>query len=408
MRKRPREIYSLIWVLLTSIAIFIPLSCDRWYRIEVTDPSKALVLLEGREIPKLEDDLDRESLARAIRQSLIYLERLPAERHFQYGPHRVSVDDVKQTLLTFSLLLQESYGGDEFRRRIREDFLWFRAAGLDIFGSVLFTGYYEPILEGRLSPNGVFRYPLYLRPSDILEINLGAFRETLKGQRLMGRLQGERVVPYYSRAEIDGEGALAEKGLEIAWLKDPVKLFFLHIQGSGQIVLEDGRRIHVNYAGTNGHPYRSIGKLLIDDEAIPKEKMSMQAIRTYLWDHQERLEEVLFSNPSYIFFSLSDKGPLGNLSVPLTPGRSIATDSRLFPGAGLAWIQTERPLVDQSGHVIEWREFSRFVLNQDTGGAIRGAGRVDLFCGSGYEAEMMAGHLKHDGRLLFLLKKPGT
>jgi membrane-bound lytic murein transglycosylase A len=317
------------------------------------------------------------------------------------------VEEVKSTLLAFNDLLNAAQEDGKFSSRIREDFLWFRAAGRDIFGGVLFTGYYEPLLEGRLEPDSSFQFPLYQRPSDLLDIDLGAFRENLRGQRLAGRVDGTRVVPYYSRRDIDGQEALSGRGLEIAWVKDPVALFFLQVQGSGQVVLEDGRRIHVNYAGTNGQPYRSIGRILIHEGAIPKDKMSMQAIHAYLRDNPNRLQEILYANPSYVFFDVSDVGPIGSIAVPLTPGRSIATDSRLFPNAGLAFIESERPVVDKNGQIESWKKFYRFVLNQDTGGAIRGAGRVDLFCGSGIDAELMAGHLNHKGRLYFLLKKPG-
>lgn len=395
---------GLVCTFLAALLFLIPVSCHRWYRIQVTDPSEALVLLEKREIPQLEDDPDLDSLSHAINQSLTYLDRLPAGQHFQYGPYRVSVARVRDTLLYFKSILEEDKG-QGLSSRLREDFLWFRAAGQDIFGKVLFTGYYEPLLEGKREPDEVFRYPIYQRPPDLLRIDLGAFRERFKGERLMGRLQGQSIIPYYSRAEIDGEGSLAEKELEIAWFKDPVDLFFLHIQGSGQVILEDGQRIHVNYDGANGHPYRSIGKILIDEGEIPREEMSMQAIRAYMQNHPERLQEILYANPSYIFFDASDVGPFGSISVALTPGRSIATDSRLFPKGGLSLIETQRPVVDGDGQITAWKEFSRFVLNQDTGGAIRGAGRVDLFCGSGPEAELMAGHLNHEGRLYFLLKK---
>jgi membrane-bound lytic murein transglycosylase A len=288
---------------------------------------------------------------------------------------------------------------------MEREFLWLRAAGSDVFGTVLFTGYYEPLLEGSLERTGPYQYPIYGRPPDLLEIDLGAFKESLRGKRIIGRLVGHRVVPYFSRAQIDGQGALNGRGLELLWLRDPVDLFFLHIQGSGQILLPNGRRIHVNYAGTNGRPYRSIGRILIDQGAIPREQMSMQAIKAYLKAHPEEMEEILFANPSYVFFRIVKEGPLGSLGVPVTPGRTIATDPRLFPRGGLAFIRARKPVTDGEGRILRWDRFSRFVLNQDSGGAIRGAGRVDLFCGSGPEAELTAGHLQHQGRLYFLLWK---
>jgi membrane-bound lytic murein transglycosylase A len=202
-------------------------------------------------------------------------------------------------------------------------------------------------------------------------------------------------------------GSLRGQGYEIAWVKNPIDLFFLHIQGSGILQLEDGRRLLIGYAGANGRPYRSIGRLLIDRGRIPQEEMSMQRLRGYLVDHQDEQNEILAYNESYVFFHFLEEGPLGNLEVPLTPGRSIATDARLFPKGALAVIATERPVLDTAGQVVSWRSFSRFVLNQDTGGAIRGLQRADLYFGTGAEAEAAAGFMNRPGKLYFLsLKTP--
>jgi membrane-bound lytic murein transglycosylase A len=169
--------------------------------------------------------------------------------------------------------------------------------------------------------------------------------------------------------------------------------------------LDDGALVRVNYAAANGRPYRSIGKLLIDRGEVSREEMSMQRIRSYLDDHPEQLEEILSHNPSYVFFRIAERGPLGNISVPLTGGRSIATDSRLFPKGALAFIVSEKPVIDEKGKILRWEPFSRFVVNQDTGGAIRGPARVDLFWGEGKIAEIAAGHMKQMGKLFFLVKK---
>ena len=217
------------------------------------------------------------------------------------------------------------------------------------------------------------------------------------------------LVPYYSRREIDELGSLRGRGYEIAWVKNPIDFFFLHIQGSGILRLEDGRRLLVGYAGANGRPYRSIGRLLIDRGKIPQEEMSMQRLRRYLLDYPEEQNEIFFYNESYVFFRFSEEGPLGNIEVPLTPGRSIATDARLFPKGALAFIVTERPVLDAAGQLIGWQSFSRFVLNQDTGGAIRGPQRADLYFGSGFEAEAGAGYMNRPGKLYFLsLKIPSV
>jgi membrane-bound lytic murein transglycosylase A len=221
-------------------------------------------------------------------------------------------------------------------------------------------------------------------------------------------VDNNRFVPYFTRHEIDTLGRLKGKGHEIAWVKDPVDLFFLHIQGSGLLRLEDGRLLHLNYAASNGRPYTSIGKILLDLGKIREEELSMQRLRRYLFDHPEEREDLLARNERYIFFRIARDGAIGSLGVPLTPGRSIATDSRLFPKGALAFIVTQRPILDDAGNLVGWQPVSRFVLNQDTGAAIRGSGRVDLFFGNGPEAGAAAGHMRSTGRIYFLLKKKET
>lgn len=178
----------------------------------------------------------------------------------------------------------------------------------------------------------------------------------------------------------------------------------LQVQGSGKADIGEGNILSVLYDGANGRPYKSIGRYLIDSGALPRENMSMQAIREYLRQHPEKLFEVLNQNQSYVFFRL-DMGPsIGNISVPLTPGRSIATDSKLFPKGALGFISSQKPLIE-NGVIKEWAPFTRFVMNQDTGGAIKGPGRVDVFFGQGAEAELTAGNFQHEGELYFLLRK---
>jgi membrane-bound lytic murein transglycosylase A len=282
----------------------------------------------------------------------------------------------------------------------------YESIGRDRKGEVLFTGYYEPQLKGRRSISPEFRYPLYGRPDDLLTIDLGAFSEKYKGEKLTGRVQNSFVVPYYNRRDIDEAGVLYGKAQPLAWVSDPVNLYFLHVQGSGKVVFEDGQTIIVGYDSSNGRPYRSIGQLLIDEGKISREEMSMQRIRAYLNQNPGEIQRVLDSNPSYIFFKVTPDGPLGSLNVRLTPGRSVALDRRLFPPAALAFVETKKPLSDNQGQVSSWMDCRRFVLNQDTGGAITGPGRADIFWGNGPYAELAAGHLRHPGRLYFLVLRP--
>jgi membrane-bound lytic murein transglycosylase A len=188
-------------------------------------------------------------------------------------------------------------------------------------------------------------------------------------------------------------------------VNDPIDLFFMHIQGSGKIRLPDGNVMQVSYAQKNGHPYRSIGRYLLDKEKLTSSEMTHQSIKKYLREHPEELSDILNYNKSYVFFRIVENGPIGALGLTLTSGRSIATDLDLFPKGALAFVRLRKPVFDKNGNIKTWEIFSRFVLNQDTGGVIKGPGRVDLFCGTGSDAEMLAGSLKENGELYFLVKK---
>jgi membrane-bound lytic murein transglycosylase A len=265
---------------------------------------------------------------------------------------------------------------------------------------VLFTGYYQPEIDGSLVQTEVYRYPIYGYPADLVTAEAGE-----NGGKAVGRIDQEKFVPYYSRQEIDQLGLLQGRGLEIAWVKDPIELFFLHIQGSGLLRLPDGSTLGVGYAGQNGWPYRSIGRLLIDNGKLTREEMSMQRLRRYLNDNPNEQNEIFAYNESYVFFRVVPNGPLGSLGVPVTPQRTIATDSRLFAKGALALIQTELPIIGSIGELSGWRPVTRFVLNQDTGGAIRGPQRADYYFGSGDQAGAFAGYMNRPGKLFFLQLK---
>ena len=372
---------------------------------EVKVPEKAMVLLEREDPPSFESDLNRESLKVAISWSIEFLRRLPEDRLFQYGEDQYSSAHLIKSMETFSSLLDEVQDMEELAEMIRDRFNVYQSVGSDGRGTVLYTGYYEPILEGSLIPNEKYRWPLYERPEDLIQVDLELFSPRFKGERIVARYDGGRIVPYFSREEIDSNGVLSGRQLEIVWLEDPIDVFFLQIQGSGQVVLEDGTLLRVNYAASNGRPYRSIGGLLINRGIITREEMSIPRLREYLRDNSHQREEIFNYNESYVFFRVVEEGPLGNIEVPLTAGRSIATDSRLFPKGALVYIRAEKPVIDDSGTIREWVPFSRFALNQDTGGAIKGPGRVDLFWGSGEVAGIPAGQMKNEGELYFLVLK---
>jgi membrane-bound lytic murein transglycosylase A len=278
---------------------------------------------------------------------------------------------------------------------IAERFDW-----LKLSPGTLLTGYYEPWLEASLSPDDRYQYPLYGVPEDLKTINLSQFHYRWKGQSLVYRMGEDGIEPYYDREAIDGMGVLAEKGQEVAWAKDQVDVFFLQIQGSGRLALPDGSMKHILYGGKNGHQYVSLGRLLIERGYVPREEMSMQRIRAFLNANPDKARELMFENPSYVFFHLSDEGPYGSINSILTPRVSVAVDRTMIPLGSVLALKTA--LMDYEKGEAD--PFFSLVLAQDTGGAIKGT-RCDFFSGSGVEAENLAGHLQEQSELYLLISK---
>jgi membrane-bound lytic murein transglycosylase A len=264
----------------------------------------------------------------------------------------------------------------------------------------LVTGYYEPVLKGSRRASARFSAPLYAPPADLLTVDLSALYPELKGRRLRGRVEGNRVVPYYSRAELATSASL--RGREIVWVDDAIDAFLLQVQGSGRVQLASGEVIRLQYADQNGHPYQSIGRYLVDQGELTLEQATMPGIRQWLAAHPARLNEVLDANPSYVFFSeekLDDpaRGPKGAQGVPLTPGRSIAVDPAAVPLGAPVFIDTTYPATVQP--------LRRLVMAQDTGGAIRGTVRADFFWGFGREAGEQAGRMRQPLKMWMLWPK---
>lgn len=283
------------------------------------------------------------------------------------------------------------------QRFFESSFTPYQVVNPDGSDSGLITGYYEPLLYGSRTRSPRYRYPVYGIPDDLLVIDLGELYPELKNMRLRGRLDGRRVVPYFNRAQIES-GAAPVAGKEIAWVEDAVELFFLQIQGSGRIKLDSGETIRLGYADQNGHPYRSLGRLLIDRGELPLEKTSMQGIKAWAKQHPEKLQEALNTNSSYVFFRemrADLPGPLGALGVPLTARRSIAVDTRYIPLGAPVFLATTFPNSLQS--------LNSLMFAQDTGGAIRGAVRADFFWGFGDEAAALAGRMRQSGKMWVLL-----
>lgn len=287
------------------------------------------------------------------------------------------------------------------RRFFEAFFVPHQVINADATTTGLVTGYYEPLLRGARKPGGPFKTPLHRVPDDMLLIDMSGLYPNLKTMRLRGRLAGGKILPYYSRAELMESASLA--GKELVWVDDPVDAFFLQVQGSGRVALADtGETIRVAYADQNGHPYKSIGRHLVDMGAMTLDQASAQSIKAWIAANPNRLREVLNANPSYVFFNeekITDprKGPKGALGAPLTPQRSIAVDPQVIPLGIPVFLSTTHP---NSKAALQ-----RLVMAQDTGGAIKGAVRADFFWGFGAEAGEKAGKMKQPGAMWAMLPK---
>ena len=301
-------------------------------------------------------------------------------------------------------------GREAARLFFESQFTPYRVTSTEGAAEGLITGYYEPTLRGSRKPSARNAYPLYAAPDDLLTLDLGELAPELKSTAPRVRVEGKRVVPYPTRAQIDGEAAPL-RGKEIAWVDDPLDLFFLQVQGSGRITLEEGGVMRVGFAAHNGHPYRSIGRVLIERGDLTLERASMQGIKAWAQAHPARLTELLNQNPRYIFFRelpaagtapagapigpIGPVGPPGAMGVPLTPLRSVAVDTRHVPLGAPVHIATTWP--------NSTKPLQRLMLAQDIGGAIRGAVRADFFWGAGEMAAREAGRMQQPLRLWVLL-----
>jgi peptidoglycan lytic transglycosylase A len=272
-----------------------------------------------------------------------------------------------------------------------------KGTGAEAEATGLVTGYYEPVLRGARTASAQFNTALYSPPQDLLTVDLSSLYPELKGKAVRGRLDGNRVVPYYTRAELAADPAL--RGRELVWVDSALDAFALEIQGSGRVQLEDGETVRIQYADQNGQPYHSIGRYLVDKGLLPVEQATMPGIRAWLEANPERMQEVLDANPSFVFFKEMPlgnpkEGPKGAESVALTPGRSIAVDAAYVPLGAPVFLATTFPASDAP--------LERLVIAQDTGGAIRGAPRADFFWGTGNEAREMAGKMRQTGEMWLL------
>lgn len=287
-----------------------------------------------------------------------------------------------------------------FFQRYFEPFAIVRQTGSHSNAVGLITGYFEPVLNGARTPSAQFATPLYAPPPDLLTVDLGSEYPELRGKRVRARLEGNRVVPYYSRADLHRDPAL--KGDAIVWVDDALSAFLLEVQGSGRVRLPTGETIRLHYADENGYPYRSIGRYLVDHGQLERGEATIPAIRRWALAHPDRVQELLDADPSVVFFReepLGDPalGPKGSLGVPLTPGRSVAVDRSVIPLGAPVFLATTFPNSDIA--------LNRLVFAQDVGGAIRGSVRADYFWGIGSPAAAEAGEMRQQGRMWLIWPK---
>ncbi len=265
----------------------------------------------------------------------------------------------------------------------------------------LFTGYYEAELKGALFPGGGYDTPLYKRPTDLVTVDLRQFDEGMTGRRIAGRVVDGKLVPYHDRTDIDN-GVIDGANLELLWAEDPIDVFFLHVQGSGKVQLPDGSSMRVGFAASNGRPFVAIGRLLLDEGYISRDKASMQSIRDWLRANPDKASELMQRNPRYIFFrKIEGEGPIGAQGVALTPRRSLAVDPAFIPLGAPIYLDTTWP----GSRSENPRPLRRLMVAQDTGNAIKGAIRGDFFWGAGDPALAEAGRMKQPGSYYLLLPK---
>ena len=375
----------------------------------MVSPEKAF-----REIPvssvSVTDDLDFSGLAEAISNQKTVLEK-SGDTPMQFGTERISRKEYGQALSSLSAILASNHSQEHKLRYIQEKFRFLEWYGGKEWGEILLTSYFEPIIPGSSTPTRAYSQPLYARPNDLVVIDLKKFSDRFKDESgLRGRVHEGRVGPYFSRHDIDDNGALRGQKLELCWV-DPTDAFFLQIQGSGTVKLSSGEEIYITYAEKNGLKYEPIGKFLKDRIApLPVTMQRIEGIVKTMTPSER--SELFAKNPSYVFFTKSKRRAITSLGVPATPGRTIAVDSKYAPKGALALITFNKPDTSRAEDPVTGMPrtelVSRFVLDQDSGGAITGTDHVDLFWGRGAEAKKVAGILQDRARIVFLYPKSAT
>ena len=345
----------------------------------------SLKLLKNSQAPSFKGaQWDKKALDLAAQRALDYLSQLPLKSKVQAGGRSWTVQTLADSARELLNINRDSRNQKQFAFALKKKFEVFESLGMDGKGRVIFSDYYEPVLDARFHKDSIYRYPIYRLPMD-------------------------KALSSLSRKEIDVDHALAGKGLALAWFKDPFNVFDLQVQGSGILKFPDGSEILAQYAATNGLPYRPIGTVLVRQGVFKKGKISKDALHAYLKKHADQEEEILAQDPRYVFFKLdpfqSGQEPQGTAHQPLVPGASIAIDPAAIPLGALAYMETTSPSADSQGHFLGRFKRRSFAFCLDTGGAIKGPGRVDMYVGHGAQAQTISSNQWDSGKLFILIKK---
>ena len=331
--------------------------------------------------------INRADVLPALERSIGWTSSKHAKQFFPIAgiPHELALASLER----LKFLLESSSNSSDFNAALMAEFDIFKSAGWNGRGDgVLFTGYCTPILDGSLTRSSDYRHPLYSLPGDLVKAVDGT---------ILGRRTERGLEPYPTRGVIEASGLLADQGLELVWLRDPLDAFIAHVNGSAFVRLIEGGEMRLGYAGKNGQPYTSLGAELVRDGELPASELSLAKLRTWAADNPSRVSDYLRRNDSYVFFAPLDGNPHGSLNVEVTAQRSLATDKSLFPRGAAVFVDTLLP-VPSGGSM----PFQQLMFDQDTGGAIRTAGRADIYLGVGPGAERMAGATRSEGQLYYL------
>ena len=379
---------------------------------EPPPPPKALVPVEAvapADWPALTDDLDAASLTRAAERSIAYL-KTQGDKLWSIGTLQVGTQTLIETIEAVEAARREASGPQDLDARLKSGFELYRVRGSTSGPGAHYSSYYQPTLAASRRQTAEYKFPLYGRPKDLVEVDLAAFDPKWKGEKLLGRVSPSGTfVPYFDRRDIDVRFQLAGRGLEVAWLKNSFDRLNIHIQGSGLLSFTDGTMAMARFAATNGRPYQSVGLAVVGSGAMTRDQITAATLKQYLAEHPEGEAWLLARNPRYTFFELADLPadgePPGTIGQALVAGRSIAVDPAAVPLGAVCWVSVPVPQADAQGRLLARENMSRVMFAQDTGGAIKGPGRVDLYMGHGAAAETVAHRVWDSGELYVLLKK---